>query len=76
MDENVSRALSCELGCCDNKHVGSAAETIGKEQDVGVTSRRDREGSEVIDADGNAGPFRQGHRDDGPMGRQPRSFRA
>ena len=42
-------------------NVGSAAETIGEGQDVSVTSRRDREGAEVIDADGNAGPFRQGH---------------
>ena len=74
VDENNSRALSCELGCRDCERVGSATETIGKDQDVGVTSRRDREGAEVIGADGNAGPFRQGHRDDGPTGRQPRSF--
>ena len=31
-------------------------------------------GAEVIDDDGNAGPFRQGHRDDGPTDRQPRVF--
>ena len=35
----------------------SATETIGEEQDVGVTSRRDRKGAEVIDADGKSGPF-------------------
>ena len=49
--------LSCELGGCDCEHVGSAAETIGEKQDVGVTSRHDRERAEVIDAIGNAGPF-------------------
>ena len=57
VDEDVSRALSCKFGCSEYGHVGSAAETIGEEQGVGVSSRRDREGAEVIDADGNAGPF-------------------
>lgn len=33
--ENVSRALSDELGCCDREQAGSAAETICEEQDVG-----------------------------------------
>ena len=74
VDENVSLALSCELGCGDCECVGSASETIGEEQDVGFTSRHDREGAEVVDADGNAGPFRQGHRNDGPADRQPRGF--
>ena len=74
VDENVSLALSCELGCGDCECVGSASETIGEEQDVGFTSRHDREGAEVVDADGNAGPFRQGHRNDGPTDRQPRGF--
>ena len=40
------------------EHVGSAAETVGQEKDVGVTSRRHPEGGEVIDADGNAGSFK------------------
>ena len=47
---------------------------IGEGKGVGVTSRRDREGVKAIDADGNAGPFRQGHRDDGLMDRQPQGF--
>ena len=34
VDENVSRALSCELGRSVCEHVGSAAETIGEEQDA------------------------------------------
>ena len=71
VDENASRALSCELGCSDQEHAGSAAETIGEEQGVGDTSRRDRDGAEVIDADGNASVVKQGHRDDGPTGRHP-----
>ena len=35
VDENVSRALSCALGCSDYEHVGPAAGTIGEEHDVG-----------------------------------------
>ena len=60
VDENNSRALSCELGCRDCERVGSATETIGKDQDVGVTSRRDREGGEVIDAAAIPGPSGRG----------------
>ena len=71
---NTIRFPSCKFGCRDCEHVGSSAETIGEEQDVGVTSRRDRQGAEVIDIDGNAGPFGRGHRDDGPSDRQPRGF--
>ena len=74
VDDNVSRAPSCKFGYSGCEHVGWAAVTIGEEQDVGVTSRRDREGPEAIDAEGNTGPFRQGHRDDGPTDRQPRGF--
>ena len=70
----ISRALGCKFGSSDRVHVGSAADTIGEEQDVGVTSRRDRQGVKVIDADGNAGPFGQGNRDDGPPDHQPRGF--
>lgn len=55
-DENLSRALSCELSCCDCDHVGPAAETISKDV-VGASSRRNRKGPEAIDADGNAGTF-------------------
>ena len=45
IDKNVSRALGCKFGGSDCVHVGSAAETILEEQDVGVTSRRDRQGA-------------------------------
>ena len=48
--ENASRALGCKFGGNDRVHIGSAAETIGEEQDVGVALRRDREGAEAIDA--------------------------
>ena len=44
VDENVGRALGCTFIGNDCEHVGSAAETIGEEEDVGVTSRRDRRG--------------------------------
>ena len=40
VDENGSRALSCELSRCDCEHVGLAAETIREKHDViprGVT---------------------------------------
>ena len=71
VDKNVRRALGCKFGSSDRVHVGSAAETISEEQDVSVSSRRDRKGAEVIDANGNALPFGQGHRDDGPTNREP-----
>ena len=74
VDGNVRRALSCELGCNDCGRVGSAAETVSEEQYVGVTSRRYREEGGIIDVYNSAGPFRQGHRDDGPTDRQPRGF--
>ena len=70
----IDCALSCEIGCSDGVHVGSVAKIIGEEQEVGVTSRCDLEGGEVIDANGNAGSFRQGHRNDWPTDRQPRVF--
>ena len=62
------------LGGSDPVHVGSAAETLGEEQDIAASSGRDREGAEVIDADGNAGLVGQGHRDNGPPDHQPRGF--
>ena len=60
VDDNVSRAPSCKFGYSGCEHVGWAAVTIGEEQDVGVTSRRDREGPEAIDAEGNTGPSGRG----------------
>ena len=57
VDENVSRALSGELCRCKGVHVGSAAETIREKQDVGIPSRRHREKTEIVDADGDAGTF-------------------
>ena len=65
VDENISRAVSGELSRCDCEHVGSAAEAICEKRDVGITSRHYRERAEVVDADGNAGPFWRGQRDDG-----------
>ena len=59
-----------ELGCSSSGHVGPVAETISGEQDVGNTSRCDRNMIEVMDANANAGPFWQGHRQDGPTDRQ------
>ena len=47
---------------------------IGEGKGVGVTSRRDRAVADVIDADGIAGPFRQGHRYDELMDCQLRRF--
>ena len=52
VDENVSHALSCKFGCSDCDHVGLTAETTIEEQDRLVTSKRDRKGTQVIDADG------------------------
>ena len=43
VDKNVSRALSRKFGSSDRVHVGSAAETIGEEQGVSISSRLDQE---------------------------------
>ena len=74
VDDNVSRALSGELSRCDGEHVGSAAETTSKNKKVGIISRRYRERAEVVDTDGDARPFWQGHRDGGPPDCLPRCF--
>ena len=74
VDKNVSRALGCKFGSSDCVRVGSAADTASEEQDVGVTSGPDQKGAKVIDSNGNARPFGQGYRDDGPADRQPRCF--
>ena len=74
VDENASRAPSGELSRYDCQQVGSTAETISEKQDVGITARRYRERAEVVDADGDAGSFWQGHRDGGPPDRLPRFF--
>ena len=66
--------LSVELGRCDGERVGSAAEITNEKLDVGITSRRHRERPEVVDADGNAGPFWQKQRGGGPSYRLPRHF--
>ena len=74
IDDNVSRTLGGKIIGRDRVHIGSAAEVIGEEPHVGVTSRRDRKGVEVLDADDIARSFGQGHQDDGPPNRQPRVF--
>ena len=60
-DQNVGRALSGELGGSDGEDIGSTTELVGDKQDVGVASRRDGKGTEIIDADGDARTFRQRH---------------
>lgn len=57
VSENVSLALGGEVSRCDCEHVGSAAESTSEEQDVGVTSRRDQEWAEAVNAFGDAEPF-------------------
>ena len=59
VDENVCRAVGGKFGSSDRVHVGSAAETVGEEQDVDVASGCHRRGADVTDANGNARPFRQ-----------------
>ena len=71
VDKIVGRVRGCKFCSSDRLHVGSAAETISEGQYVGVTSGRDRKDGEVIDSNGNATAFGQGHRDDGPPDRQP-----
>ena len=52
IEENVSRDIICEHRLSDCDHVGLTAETTIEEQDRLVTSKRDRKGTQVIDADG------------------------
>ena len=40
VDEDVGRAGSGELGLCSGVHVGTAAETVGEQEGVGVAPRR------------------------------------
>ena len=74
VDENVGRALIGERCRSNGVHVGSAAETISESQDVGISPRRHWERAEIVNADGDAGPFWEGQRDDGPPDRLPRRF--
>ena len=59
---------------CDCEHVGSGAKAISEKQDEGFTWRKYRERAEVVDADGDAGPFWQGQHDGGPPARLPPRF--
>ena len=72
--QNVGRALSGERCGSDGKHIGSTTETVGDEQDVGVTSWRDRKRIEVVDTDGDVTTFRQRHGDDWPSDSQSLVF--
>ena len=40
VDKNVSLAGGGELSLCSIVHIGAAAETVGKKEDVGVDPRR------------------------------------
>ena len=53
VDENVSGAGGGELGCFHRVHVGTAAEAVGEETDVGFATWSQRQWAEVVDADGD-----------------------
>ena len=53
------------------EHVVPTAEAIGKQQDVGMASWRDRKGAEVTNTDGDTWIFRWRHGDDWPADSQP-----
>ena len=74
VDENVSRALGGERCRTDGLDVDSAAEPISEQQAVGISSRRHRQGGDIVDGDGDAGPFWQGQCDGGPPDRLSRRF--
>ena len=74
LDQDIGRTLSGKLSGSDGEHIGPTTETIGDKQDVGVASRRDRKGIEVVDTDGDTRTFRERHGDDWPTDSQPRCF--
>ena len=53
-----------ELCSGDGERIGPTTETVGDEQDVSVASRRDRKRAKTVNADGDAGTFRQRNGDD------------
>ena len=68
------RALRGELRGDDGKHIRPTTETVGEKQDAAVASRRGRKRTEIVDADGDAGTFRQRHGGDRPSDSQPWGF--
>lgn len=55
--EDVGRAGCGESSLRAGVHVGAVAETVGEEQDVDVSSRRDGQGPEVVDVDEERGQW-------------------
>ena len=53
-DEDVGGAGGGEPGCCHRVHVGTAAEAVGEEKDVGIATWSQRQWAKVLDADGDA----------------------
>ena len=43
-----------DFGCGDGKDVSAAAKAVREEEDVCVSSSRDRQGPKVVNTDGNA----------------------
>ena len=74
VDQNVDRAFSGELGGSDGERIGPTSETVGDEQGIGVSSRRDRTRAEEGDTDGNARTLRERNGGDWPSGSQSLGF--
>ena len=54
VDEDIGGAAGGELGCSHCVHVGTAAEVVGAEKDVGVVAWCKAQRAEVVDAGGDA----------------------
>ena len=54
------------VGCSDGVHVGSAAEAVSEEQDVGIASWGGGKRSKIVHADCDAWAGGQRYGDDGP----------
>ena len=60
VDEKIGRTLSGIFSGSDGEHVGPTIETNGDQQALGVTSRRDRKGAEVVNSMATPGPSARG----------------
>ena len=74
--QDVDSTFRCEIRGGDSEHIRPPAEAIRKEEDVIISSRRDRQGSKIVNADGYPGAAGQGNGEFRPSKRLARLFRA
>ena len=58
--QNIGGSFRREFRGSDGEHVRSSAEAVREEEDISVSSCRDRKWSEIVNADGYSGAVGQG----------------